>query len=182
MIYVFLANGFEEIEALTPVDILRRAGLNVTTVGIGGKKICGSHGISVDADISDDMFGDTNPEAVILPGGMPGTLNLDASQTVENALESAEKNDAFICAICAAPMVLGKRGLLKGYRAACYPGFEKYLEGADVADVRKEPVITDGKRITGAGMGVAKEFSLAIAAAISGKETADKIDYSIISR
>ena len=127
MVYMFLATGFEEVEALAPLDILRRAGVEVTTVGIGGELITGAHGITVKADIADSVFRDDAPEMVILPGGMPGTRNLDASPVVEAALSAVAANDGYLAAICAAPMVLGKRGLLKGKRAICYPGFEKFL-------------------------------------------------------
>ena len=112
MIYMFLAHGFEETEALAPLDLLRRAGLEVTTVGIGGELVTGSHGITVQADIEDIVFRDDAPGMVILPGGMPGTRNLDASPVVDAALNATVRNDGYLAAICAAPMVLGKRGLL----------------------------------------------------------------------
>ncbi|MBR5601892.1 MAG: DJ-1/PfpI family protein, partial [Clostridia bacterium] len=130
MVYLFLANGFEEIEALTPLDVLRRAGVPVTTVGVGGDSILGAHGIRVQADIPDTMYRDSAPDMIILPGGMPGSEHLDNSRVVDAALRAAERNGAYLCAICAAPMVLGKRGYLAGKRAVCYPGFEQFLEGA----------------------------------------------------
>ena len=114
MIYLFLANGFEEVEALCPLDLLRRAGLAVTTVGVGGDVIVGAHGIAVQADIPDTLFRDSKPDMIILPGGMPGTKHLDESRTVDTALRAASANGAYLAAICAAPMVLGKRGYLKG--------------------------------------------------------------------
>ena len=123
MIFLFLANGFEEVEALAPLDILRRAGKEVTTVGIGGSLITGAHGITVRADTTDAELKLHDIEAVILPGGMPGTSNLDASPVVDAALAAADKAGAYLCAICAAPMVLGRRGYLEGHRAICYPGF-----------------------------------------------------------
>lgn len=181
MIYLFLAEGFEEIEALTPIDILRRAGLSVKTVGIGGKTVTGSHGIAVQADLSEDEYDDTNPEAIILPGGMPGTLNLDASPFVDAVIRNAAEKGILLCAICAAPMVLGKRGLLKGYRATCYPGREEYLLGADVVpNVRDETVVIDRDRITGAGMGVSFPFALAIVQKFQGSEAANAIRHSVI--
>ena len=152
MIYMFLANGFEEIEALCPLDLLRRAGLEVTTVGIGGEMIRGSHGITVQADMPDTMFADADPDMVILPGGMPGSKNLDASRVVDAALRVAARKGSFIAAICAAPFVLGRRGLLAGKEAICYPGFENELTGAKISDKR---VVRDGNIITAAGMGVA---------------------------
>ena len=121
MVYLFLANGFEEIEALCPLDLLRRAGVEVTTVGVGGEMIRGSHGIVVQADMPDTMYMDANPEMIILPGGMPGSKNLDESRIVDAAVQTAARNGAYIAAICAAPFILGKRGLLAGKEAICYP-------------------------------------------------------------
>ncbi len=178
MVYLFLANGFEEIEALCPLDLLRRAGIAVTTVGIGGDTVTGAHGISVRADIPDTMYRDSKPEMVILPGGMPGTSNLDLCHTVEVALRAAAKNGAYLAAICAAPMVLGKRGYLDGKRAICFPGFEEHLIGATVADER---VVTDGKVITAAGMGVALEFGLALVAALKDQATADALRRAVLA-
>lgn len=178
MVYLFLANGFEEVEALCPLDLLRRAGVSVTTVGIGGDQITGSHGITVRADIPDTMYRDSKPEMIILPGGMPGTTNLDASHTVELALRAAAKANAYLAAICAAPMVLGKRGYLQGKRAICFPGFEEHLAGAMIADER---VVTDDRVITGAGMGVALEFGLALVAALKGPETANTLRRAVLA-
>ena len=178
MIYMFLANGFEEIEALCPLDLLRRAGLDVKTVGIGGNVITGSHGISVAADMTDADFCDGAPTAVILPGGMPGTTNLDASPVVHRALDCAHKNGALISAICAAPMILGKRGDLKGKEAICYPGFEKYLDGATVS---AKKVAIDGNIITAAGMGVALDFGLALVAALCSPEKANELRHAVIA-
>lgn len=178
MVYLFLANGFEEVEALCPLDLLRRAGVAVTTVGIGGDTVTGSHGITVRADIPDTMYRDSKPEMVVLPGGMPGSSNLDASHTVEMALRAAHKNDAYLAAICAAPMVLGKRGYLEGKRAICFPGFEEHLRGAEIA---KERVVTDGKVITAAGMGVALDFGLALVAALKGDEAAVKLRAAVLA-
>ncbi|MBQ9080837.1 MAG: DJ-1/PfpI family protein [Clostridia bacterium] len=178
MIYMFLAPGFEEVEALTPLDLLRRAGLEVTTVGIGGELITGAHGITVQADIADSMFRDDKPEMVILPGGMPGTRNLDASPVVDAALKAVVANDGYLAAICAAPMVLGKRGLLKGKRAICYPGFEKFLDGARLSN---RHVIRDGNIVTAAGMGVALQFGLEIVAMICGDVAAANLSASVIA-
>lgn len=167
MIYLFLANGFEECEALCPLDLMRRAKIEVTTVGIGGKYIEGAHGITVCADITDAELCDDAPDGVILPGGMPGTLNLDASSVVHRALDAAEKRGALICAICAAPSVLGKRGMLRGKHAVCFPGFESYLEGAILSDER---AVRDGSIITAVGMGAALEFGILIVSAVKGDE------------
>ena len=176
---MFLAEGFEEVEALAPLDLIRRAGLEIKTVGVGGKAITGSHGIPVIADMTDAEFSDTAPDMVILPGGMPGTKNLDASETVHKAIADAVKNDAYLCAICAAPMILGKLGLLKGKNAVSYPGFEKYLEGAIIPNKK---VIRDGKIITAKGMGAGIEFGLAIVSVLKDEKTADDLAVTTISK
>lgn len=178
MIYLFLANGFEEVEALCPLDLLRRAGLAVTTVGVGGDVIVGAHGIAVQADIPDTLFRDSKPDMIILPGGMPGTKNLDESRTVDAALRAANATGAYLAAICAAPMVLGKRGYLKGKEATCFPGFEEYLEGATLSKAR---VVTDGRTVTAAGMGVAMEFGLALVALLQGKEAAERLRSAVLA-
>ena len=178
MIYMFLANGFEEIEALLPLDLMRRAGLEVKTVGVGGLDITGSHGITVKADMLDTDFADNSPECVILPGGMPGTTNLDASPIVHKALDLALENNSLICAICAAPMILGKRGILKGKNATCFPGFEEYLEGATVGG----RAVRDGQVITGVGMGAALEFGIEIVAALCGRGAADKLFAAVLAK
>ena len=181
MIYMFLADGFEEVEALCPLDILRRAGLEVTTVGVGGKDmIAGAHGITVQTDIPDVMYRDASPEMIILPGGMPGSKNLDESKAVDAALRVAAKKGAFLCAICAAPMVLGKRGYLDGKRAVCYPGFEEYLLDATVVD--GDTVVRDGNVITAKGMGVAFEFGLELVRALKNDQTAESIKRSVFAK
>ncbi len=180
MIYMFLANGFEEVEALCPLDLLRRAGCAVTTVGVGGDMILGAHGIAVQADIPDTMFRDSRPEMIILPGGMPGTRHLDESKTVDAALRVAASSDAYLAAICAAPMVLGKRGYLKGKHAVCFPGFEEFLTGA-ILPQNGERVVTDGKTITAAGMGVALEFGLALVRALKGDEVAETLRSAVLA-
>ena len=178
MIYMFLATGFEEIEALMPLDLMRRAGLEVKTVGVGGLDVTGSHGITVKADMLDSDFADNSPECVILPGGMPGTKNLDASAVVHKALDAALENNSLICAICAAPMILGKRGILRGKKATCFPGFEEYLEGAEIGG----RAVRDGQVITGIGMGAALEFGIEIVAALTSRETADKLFAAVLAK
>lgn len=179
MVYLFLANGFEEIEALLPLDILRRGGVDVTTVAVGGADaVIGSHGVRVGADIPDTLFRDSRPEAVILPGGMPGAENLDRSRTVETALRVTHTTGGLLCAICAAPMVLGRRGYLVGKTAVCFPGFEKELTGAEISRNR---VVRDGKIITAAGMGVAMEFGLEILKTLRGVDVADEIRRAILA-
>lgn len=149
-VYEFLANGFEEIEALAPVDILRRGGLDVTTVSITGtKNVQSAHGITVLADVTFEEAGDfADADLLLLPGGMPGATNLNAHEGVRAALLRQYKQGKRIGAICAAPMVLGSLGLLKGKKATCSPGFEKYLTGATyTAELYQE----DGTIITGEG-------------------------------
>ena len=180
MVYMFLADGFEEVEALCPLDILRRAGIDVTTVGVGGRDmIRGAHGITVQTDIVDVMYRDSNPDMIILPGGMPGSSNLDESKTVDAALRAGARNGAYLCAICAAPLVLGKRGLLDGKNAVCFPGFEEFLAGANV--VEDKTVVRDGNIITAAGMGVALDFGLALVAALKDEETAKALRAAVLA-
>ncbi len=165
--FVFLAEGFEEIEALTPVDILRRGGVEVVTVGVTGKTVTGSHGIPVVADCGPEGFALPQDAALlVLPGGMPGTLNLAGSPLVRAALETAVQTGALLGAICAAPTVLQEAGLLEGRRFTAFPG---KLEGATGAAVER-----DGKLITARSAGVALAFSKALLAALLGEETAEK--------
>ncbi len=178
MIYVFLAEGFEEVEALTPVDILRRAGKEVVTVGVGGKTVTGSHAIPVTADITaDEAVLGGELEGVILPGGMPGTLNLEKSELVNKAIHHCADKGLLLAAICAAPSVLGKAGLLKGKRAVCYDCFEKCLDGAAVGN---EAVCSDGNVITACGASAALKFALAITEYLCGKEVSDNIARGVL--
>ncbi len=180
MIYLFLAEGFEEIEALTPVDYLRRAGVAVTTVGVGAKNVTGAHKITVAADITTQQLSeDTDFDGVILPGGMPGTLNLEKDTTVMHFVNRAYNENKLLCAICAAPSVLGHAGILNGKKATCFPGFEEDLTGAVATGA---PVEKDGNIITARGAGVAADFAFAIIAACKDKETADKICRQIQSK
>lgn len=177
MIYVFLAKGFEEIEALTVVDFLRRAELEVYTVGIGSKIVAGSHNIPVFCDLDEsEAVPSDDIEAVVLPGGMPGTLNLEANGKVGEMLDFCAENNKLICAICAAPSILGHRNLLVGKKATCFPGFEKELNGAEVSS---DYVCSDGNIITGKGMGSAISFSREIAEKLTDKNKADKIKESL---
>ncbi|MBR7098474.1 MAG: DJ-1/PfpI family protein [Clostridia bacterium] len=179
MVYLFLANGFGENEALCPLDLLRRAGVEVTTVGINGAEtVMGAHGICVHADLPDTMYRDSKPEMIILPGGMPGAKNLDESRVVDTALRAAASSGAYLAAICAAPMILGHRGYLEGKKAICFPGFESELAGASLSDER---VVRDGNIITAAGMGVALEFGLALVAALKGDEIADQLRRTVLA-
>ena len=173
MVYLFLADGFEEVEALCPLDLLRRAGADIKTVGVTGKYVTGSHNISVAADIlPEEMVLDRDLEMIILPGGMPGTTNLDASGAVHEAIRYAAERGITIGAICAAPLIIGKLGYLSGRSAVCYPGFEKYLLGANIS---AKPVVTDENFITAKGMGVAPQFGLALVGALYGEESAEEL-------
>ena len=179
MIFVFLAPGFEEGEAICPIDILRRAGLDVVTVSITeDREVVGAHGITVKADVALSDLPDCYPQAIVLPGGMPGTRNLEACIELRERVFRAYENGAFLCAICAAPMILGKMGLLENKKATCYPGFEEYLTGAVVGGRVK----TDGRIITACGMGAAIEFGLSIVEALQGAECASKIKEAILAR
>lgn len=173
MIYVFLANGFEETEAIAPIDILRRSELDVKTVGIGEEVVVSSHGIAVIPDITEvDFVPSDDIDMIVLPGGMPGTLNLEKSRTVQEAIDYCVQNDKYIAAICAAPSILGKKGILQGKKAVCFPGFEQFLEGAEIPS---EGVVRDGRIITAKGAGVAIEFGLELSEVLAGKAKAAKI-------
>ena len=176
MIYVFYANGFEEIEGVAPVDMLRRCDLEVTTVGVGGRTVVGAHGICIQTDISEDEMCFDNIEAVVLPGGMPGTLNLERSDVVRKAVDVAYNNGKCIAAICAAPSILGHMGLLEGKEAVCFPGFEQELNGAVISDKK---VVSSGQFITAAGVGVAVKFGIEIARRFCGKNKAERVLASI---
>ncbi len=177
MFYCFLADGFEETEAIAPIDILRRAGVRVCTVGVGGDVIRSSHNLYVTADINISQFEiNEGIEGVILPGGMPGVTNLYAEERVLEAVRYCNDNDLYVCAICAAPMILGKLGILNGKKATCFPGFEKDLEGASVTG---KHVTADGKTITAKGAGCALEFGFKIVEAVRGKKAADNVAVSM---
>jgi len=165
MVLVFLANGFEETEAIAPIDILRRNGQKVITVGIGEEIITSSHGVTVVPDVTEvDIALTSDIDMIVLPGGMPGTLNLEKSRTVQDMIDFCVQNGKFIGAICAAPSILGRKGLLSGRKATCFPGFEEFL---------------DGNIITARGAGVAIEFGLKLVEVLSGKPASDKIRESM---
>lgn len=170
---VHLAKGFEEIEAITIIDVLRRAGLDVVTVSISDKNVVtGSHRIDV---ISDKLFSEVNYDnidMIILPGGMPGSKNLDQHEGLKKQILNFHGSEKPLGAICAAPMVLGHLKVLEGKKAACYPGNEEELNGAEVL---MQPVVVDGKIITGRGVGAALHFALKIVESLDSKEKADKL-------
>ena len=167
MIIVLIANGFEEIEALTPVDMFRRAGLEVCTVGITGRSATGAHGITISCDALPEDIDLSRVTMAVFPGGMPGATNLDASPFTDIVIEAVTRNGGRLAAICAAPLVLGRRGLLNGKNATCYPGFEGELIGARVLD---QPVVTDGNITTACGMEYSLPFAKELVSLILGEQ------------
>jgi len=171
MVYVFLADGFEEMEALSPIDILRRAGVEVVTVGITGEYVNGAHGIIVKADTTEFAMSE-KVEMIVLPGGGQGTANLSASQSVKDAIAYAKDNGIKIAAICAAPSVLGENNVLQGKKAACFPlsVFTDKLAGAEYVS---SGVCADGGIVTGRSAGHAVSFGIELVRELKGSETAD---------
>ena len=167
MVVILLADGFEELEALSPLDILLRAGIDAKTVGMNGKTVTGTHGVRVIADLLPEEVPLAELEAVILPGGMPGALNLDAHPFTDTVINEIIKKSGRLAAICAAPLILGRRGLLREKNATCFPGFEGELTGANVLDA---PVITDGKITTAKNFECAFAFGKEIAGLIKEKK------------
>ncbi len=172
MFYILLAEGFEETEMIAPLDLLRRAGVAVQTVGITGKEVVGAHGIKICADILPEEVNPDLCRGVILPGGMPGTTNLMEASFVRELLLECNQKGGLLAAICAAPMILGELGLLQGKRAACFPGFEEHLKGAVVT---KDPVAVDGNVITSRGAGTALQFGGALADYSKGAGTGEEL-------
>lgn len=171
MIYVLLAKGFEETEAIEPIDIMKRAGMAVVTVSLGDIYVTGAHGITVKADLPIDEVVKADMEMLMLPGGEGHTL-LDNDPRVHELIDYAYRNDLYISAICASPSIIGKKGILDGKKATCFPGFEKYLTGAKIST---DKAVADGKIITGKGAGAAGEFGLKIVEILRGKEIAEHL-------
>ena len=171
--YVFMADGTEEVEALTVIDLLRRAGVNVVTVSVmQEKKIISSHNIGIEAD---ELYGESDymdGDMIVLPGGMPGTTHLKNHEELRKVLFAYKDAGKYLAAICAAPSVYGANGMLEGKKAICYPGFEEELKGAIVTGAG---VVTDGQFITSKGLGTAIDFSLELITLLVNKETADNI-------
>lgn len=172
MIYLFLAEGYEECEALIPLDILRRANIEVKTVGVGKSTIKSSHRIQLNCDTTTDNLSFENLQGIILPGGMPGTLNLEKSDAVQAAIDYCNNNNLLIAAICAAPLILGHKNLLNGKNATCYPGFENELFGANFCE---QKVVTDGNIITACGVGAAFEFGFEILKHLTDSQKSQEI-------
>ena len=177
---ILIAEGFEEIEAVTAADVLRRGGVDAKLISVTGKlPVTGAHGITVTCDELLDQQKLMELDALALPGGMPGTLNLQNDPAVISALSAFSKTDKLLCAICAAPKVLGEMGLLKGLSATCYPGFEVYLKGAEYTGA---DWTLDGNILTGKGPGLAMSFALRILAALSGEEKAREVQEDLLFR
>ena len=171
MIYVMMVDGFEETEAIEPIDIMRRASLTVITVGVNGQFVTGAHGIIVKTDILIEDVSKTDMELLMLPGG-PGHDALNTNANVQNLIDYASQNDLYIAAICASPSVIGKKGLLNGKKATCFPGFEKHLVGAKTCD---DKVVCDGKIITAKGAGAAADFGFMIVSCLKDEKTASQL-------
>jgi 4-methyl-5(b-hydroxyethyl)-thiazole monophosphate biosynthesis len=172
-VFIFLAEGFEETEAVATIDVMRRGGLDVTSVSITGKQtVTSSHGVTINADTLFEKADISSADMLVLPGGMPGASNLNAHAGIKNTLKEFAENGKKIAAICAAPLVLGGLGLLEGKKATAYPGFESTLKGATYI---KSPTVKDGNIITGRGPGFAFQFGLAIVEELLGKAKADEV-------
>ena len=180
MVYMLLGTGFEETEAIAPLDLLRRAGVEVATVGITGKMVYGSHKIGVEADILPEDMDLNNMEMIILPGGLGGVASARASKSALDALRYGWENDRYVAAICAGPTVLADLGITDGRNATCYPGCEGQMGNAVMAP--NAAVIQDGKVITGTSAGCAIPFGLALVEALKGTEMAQAIAKQIVIR
>lgn len=179
-VYAFLADGFEEIEAFATIDTLRRAGLNVEMVSVTpDEMVMGAHDISVRCDATFENCDFSDASLLFLPGGMPGAATLDKHVGLRRLIQDFAANDKPIAAICAAPMILGKLGLLKGRKATCYPNFEQYLEGAECVD---ELVVKDGNIITGMGPAGAMDFALAIVETLVNKGKVKELEEAMCVR
>lgn len=180
MVYVLLGTGFEETEAIVPVDLLRRAGIRVMTVGINGKTVYGGHNIGIEADILLDEIDLSNMDMIVLPGGLGGVASIRGSKQAMDAVRYVWENGKYTAAICAAPTILAELGITDGRTATCYPGCEADMDAAIVAG--DLACVQDGNLITGASAGCAVAFGLALIRALKGQEAADKIAQQIVIR
>lgn len=176
-VLIILADGFEEIEALTPIDLLRRAGIDVTVAGLNSTEITGAHSITVKTDVELSKVQDQPFDAVVLPGGMPGTNNLNASDIVHKIVRNSYRENKLVSAICAAPLVLSDSGILKDKSFTCYPGFENKITNGNFNDSN---IIKDNNIITGKGVGKAIDFSLSIISELINEEKAKEIKEQIV--
>lgn len=180
MVYILLGTGFEEMEALAPLDLLRRAGIDVLTVGINGKTVYGGHRIGIAADITLEEMDLTALDMILVPGGLGGVASVRASRAAMDAIAFAWENDKFVSAICAGPTVLADLHITDGKKATCYPGFENQMGSAQI--VPNVPCVRDGKVITGTSAGCAVSFSLALIEALKGEEQANAVAQQIVIR
>ena len=172
-VYIFLAEGFEEAEAMIPVDVMRRGGVNIETVSVTGNiNVTGAHGVTMTADVLFENADINSADLLVLPGGLPGATNLNEHAGLRKALVEQNKQGKLVAAICAAPMVLGSTGILKGRRATCYPGFEQYLEGAEYTH---ELCTIDGNITTGEGPAAAFPFAYALLSQLAGDDKARQV-------
>lgn len=178
MVYVFLAEGFELVEALAPVDILRRAGIEVSLVGVTGLEVAASNGVTVRTDKTAQEAAGEEPAAIVLPGGLPGTLRLEESPVVQQLIDLCVAEGKLIGAICAAPSILAHKGFLQGREATAFPKFQPDVE-AGGGRLSEKYVCQDGPFITARGMGVSTQFGLALAAALASPEKAEEVRASI---
>ena len=180
MVYLLLGTGFEETEAIAPLDLMRRAGIDVMTVGVNGKVVYGGHGIGVEADILLEEMDLTQLEMIVLPGGLGGVTSVRNSPLAMEALRFAWENRKFVAAICAGPTVLADLGITEGKNATCYPGCEAQMGSALVDG--NVPCVRDGKLITGASAGCAIPFGLMLVEALKGQQVAQSIGSQIVIR
>lgn len=180
MVYMMLGTGFEVTEAMVPLVMMRRAGIDVCTVGINGKTVYGSRDIGIEADMELGEMDLTNLEGIILPGGLGGVASIKASQSALDAVKFAFDNNKLVAAICAGPTVLAQLGVTDGKRATCYPGCETQMGSAVM--VPDAAAVTDGNVITGTSAGCAIPFALQLITALKGKEAADNVAQQIVIR
>lgn len=176
MVYIILGKGFEEIEAITPCDILRRGGVDVQFAGIDGKTITGGHGIRVEADVTVEQMQDI--EMLVLPGGLGGVASIRSSETAMNAIKTVWKGGKFVCAICAAPTILAQLGITDGKQATCYPGMENEMGSAHMTGLG---AVTDGTVICGQAAGTAMDFGFELLKALKGADTAEQVRESMVA-
>ena len=179
MVYVLLGTGFEETEAITPVDLLRRAGVEVLTVGLNGKTVYGSHRIGIEADITIDEMDLTSLDMLMLPGGLGGVASIKGCEKAMDAIRFAHENGKWLAAICAAPTILAYLGMLEGKTAVCYPGCEEEMPGVTISD---KAAVRDGHIITGTSAGCAVPFGLALIEVLKGTREANRIAQQIVIR
>lgn len=176
MVYIILGNGFEEIEAIAPCDILRRGGVDVQFAGIGGKTVVGGHGIAVEADVTVEQMQDI--EMIVLPGGLGGVASIRSSETAMKAVTDAWENGKYVCAICAAPTILAELGITDGKNATCYPGMENEMGSAHMTGLG---AVTDGKVICGQAAGTAMTFGFELLKALKGAEVAEQVRKGMVA-